>query len=524
MGSLTLRAPSIQGQTADQKIEALRRSVAAMVDELNLADWSAYRTLTDISSAIDAAKLDGSEGAQRTELADCAALRALIIKTADYAVTNSETFKLQLRSDYVAVGDFGTYWQNARMTVNGTSFGIEQLFDYSEGVNNKYTVNSQQYVKTGLLYYNGTTPVYGVGVGNIATTVQGKDTVLDKTQGELLTVTPGRIGFWQSGAEIAYLTNKKIYFPSATLTAYDAVLSGTLTAAAGSKIGPWNVESGCIWYGNSTLGAYGGLYFGTSGLSVGSRFVVDSQGNATLVGLSASSATISGSITATYLDVQNCTVRGSFSADCVGGGTLDFNTFNVSHFSADDITSGSISADIISAGTLDAGSIIFGYGDSGFDCPSRFTARMYYGKYTEVRVSDSGCAMTTSGGEIWAGTSSAGVTGLTWQGGSDRELKQNIVYGQDCERFFRSLRMAEFEFKRHPESKHYGFIAQDVQQALADCGMSERIVGKLLHHKENDGDTKEWDLALAYDEFIPLCVDEIQKVLKRLDALEARGG
>ena len=46
MGSLTLRLPSIQGRTADEKIESLRRSIAGMVDELNLADWSAYSVLS----------------------------------------------------------------------------------------------------------------------------------------------------------------------------------------------------------------------------------------------------------------------------------------------------------------------------------------------------------------------------------------------------------------------------------------------------------------------------------------------
>ena len=73
----------------------------------------------------------------------------------------------------------------------------------------------KQYIKTGLLYYiRRDVPVYGVGVGNIETTVTdsgGK--IVDRTKDELLTVTPKRISFWQEGLEVAYLSGKKLHFP-----------------------------------------------------------------------------------------------------------------------------------------------------------------------------------------------------------------------------------------------------------------------------------------------------------------------
>ena len=56
------------------------------------------------------------------------------------------------------------------------------------------------------------------------------------------------------------------------------MLTGTLTAAAGSKLGPWNVTESSIWYGKSSYGAEGGLYFGTSGLSIGTNCKVDAKG------------------------------------------------------------------------------------------------------------------------------------------------------------------------------------------------------------------------------------------------------
>ena len=130
-----------------------------------------------------------------------------------------------LAGNYVAVSGFGKYWQEATMTIDGNEFGIRQLYDYAAGINNDFTVKSQQYVKTGLLYYNGAVPVYGVGVGNIETTVtKDGETVVDQTKNELVTVTPGRVSFWQGGDEIAYLSAKKLHFPSGTLEATDAKL------------------------------------------------------------------------------------------------------------------------------------------------------------------------------------------------------------------------------------------------------------------------------------------------------------
>nr|DAF39386.1 MAG TPA: hypothetical protein [Caudoviricetes sp.] len=293
MGSLTLQYPPMSGGSTQEQLEGLRRYLIQLTDQLSGADWSARSVLQEVSQAIEADSL--RDGARRTELEGFAALKSLIVKTADYAAENSETFKLKLSGNYVAVSDFGKYWQNATMTVDGNEFGIRQLYDFSAGVNNKFTVGSKQYVKTGLLYFDGVKPVYGVGVGNIATTVANESEVLDKTQNELVTVTPGRVSFWQGGSEVAYLAEKKLHFPSGTLEAYNAVLSGTVTAAAGSSFGPWSISESSIYRTDNTWGG-AGLYFGTSGLSIKSAFKVDADGKLTATG-----ADISGTIRASDL-------------------------------------------------------------------------------------------------------------------------------------------------------------------------------------------------------------------------------
>ena len=307
MGSMKLAYPSIAGKTSGEQLESMRRYLCTLTDQLNLADWSAGAVLQEVSRAIDADSLPDAE--RKTQLGNFGQLKALIIKTADYAAANSEEFQTKLSGNYVAVSDFGKYWQEATMTIDGNEFGIRQLYDYAAGINNDFTVKSQQYVKTGLLYYDEATPVYGVGVGNIETTVSNGNTVIDQTKNELVTVTPGRVSFWQGGDEIAYLSAKKLHFPSGTLEATDAKLSGTLTAASGSVIGPWTVAEDSIYRTNKKWGASDGLYFGTSGLSLGSDFKVDASGAMTAKG-----ATISGTINATDLQLGGVSVQTKLQA------------------------------------------------------------------------------------------------------------------------------------------------------------------------------------------------------------------
>ena len=307
MGSMKLAYPSIVGKTSGEQLESMRRYLCTLTDQLNLADWSAGAVLQEVSRAIDADSLPDAE--RKTQLGNFGQLKALIIKTADYAAANSEEFQTKLSGNYVAVSDFGKYWQEATMTIDGNEFGIRQLYDYAAGINNDFTVKSQQYVKTGLLYYDEATPVYGVGVGNIETTVSNGNTVIDQTKNELVTVTPGRVSFWQGGDEIAYLSAKKLHFPSGTLEATDAKLSGTLTAASGSVIGPWTVAEDSIYRTNKKWGASDGLYFGTSGLSLGSDFKVDASGAMTAKG-----ATISGTINATDLQLGGVSVQTKLQA------------------------------------------------------------------------------------------------------------------------------------------------------------------------------------------------------------------
>ena len=565
MGSMTLAYPSITGRTAQEQLESMRRYLCGMAEQLNLADWSAKAALTEIAQAIDADGL--SEEEKKTTLSGYAALKALIIKTADFAAANSEVWSAKLAGNYVAASEFGTYLEKTQLTIEGNSIGIKQLYDYTAGVNNAFSVNAQQYIKTGLLYFNDVTPVYGVGVGNIETTVtDGGGRIVDRTKNELLTVTPKRISFWQEGMEVAYLSGKKLHFPSGTLEAYNAKLTGTITAAAGSAFGPWTIADGSIYRTENVFGSSTGMYFGVNGLSVSDRFQVDADGY-----LTCSGASISGAIRATSLNVTGASitgltvdaanVTGELSASHINGGILDFNNFSVNHLSANDITTGLLSADYIKLGgdmavydSLSSGTVggwlgytTGAYGGAGIHMQSGLGevvatasgAKLCYGGNT-LSVTSGGAqtnCRTAVGGDLavsgsaapaYDGAGSLGFSDYRWsavyaQTGtistSDREQKTEISYALErYDALFDKLRPASYRFKDGTSGRtHTGLIAQDVEQALRECGLTGQDLAAFVKSPRKEGGA---DYGLRYEELIALCIRQIQLLRERVRKLE----
>lgn len=101
---------------------------------------------------------------------------------------------------------------------------------------------------------------------------------------------------------------------------------------------------------------------------------------------------------------------------------------------------------------------------------------------------------------------------------SDRRRKSEISY--ELERYdavFDGLCPASYRLSRHEgEGKHIGFVAQDVEQVLFAAGMERDDLAALVY--EDDV------YALRYEEFIPLCVWQIQQLKARVAALEGEGG
>ena len=100
---------------------------------------------------------------------------------------------------------------------------------------------------------------------------------------------------------------------------------------------------------------------------------------------------------------------------------------------------------------------------------------------------------------------------------SDRNLKHNI---QDINiDIINLLRPVQYQLIRENSgATHYGFIAQDVEQALIDSGVSQKT--GIVHYDEDNNTKERVNYALAYDEVIPLLVKKCQDLQKEIDELK----
>lgn len=108
------------------------------------------------------------------------------------------------------------------------------------------------------------------------------------------------------------------------LTATGAIINGTLTAGANSKIGPWTVTATSIYKTNATMGnaTAGAAYFGNDGISITDKFKVSADGALTSTSGSIASWTITSNSlqTGTYgTDNSAMICTGSSRSKAIGG-------------------------------------------------------------------------------------------------------------------------------------------------------------------------------------------------------------
>lgn len=123
------------------------------------------------------------------------------------------------------------------------------------------------------------------------------------------------------------------------------------------------------------------------------------------------------------------------------------------------------------------------------------------------------------GGLVWADIYAASGTINT----SDREKKEAIVYGlYKLDGLLDKLEPCTFRFRGGASGRsHAGFIAQDVEAALEELGLTTADFAGLVKSPREDGG---YDYFLRYNEFIPINTWEIQKLKARVAELEARLG
>lgn len=109
---------------------------------------------------------------------------------------------------------------------------------------------------------------------------------------------------------------------------------------------------------------------------------------------------------------------------------------------------------------------------------------------------------------------------------SDRDKKNSIIYGLDAyDALFDGLRPISYRLNSGKSGRrHMGLCAQDVEQLLAECGISTLDCAALIKSQRADDKGNEiegeYDYALRYGEFISLLIEQVQKLKTRVARLE----
>ena len=154
-------------------------------------------------------------------------LKSLILRTARQIRSEMDKVRLELQGEYVAVSDFGTYLEQLNSTIEADAAAITQYYKFFSDLQGnvekvsaafeRYRVDTEGYIRTGIVYYDGAVPVYGVAVGQdlIAVEVDGEQVVQQKNF--RATYTAGKLSFWQDAVEVAYVSNNRLYISNITV-------------------------------------------------------------------------------------------------------------------------------------------------------------------------------------------------------------------------------------------------------------------------------------------------------------------
>lgn len=213
-----------------------------MAQQLNLALEQLEQAGSGTVRAAGAASGGGAAGGTKLAAADrqYQKLRSMIVKTADQVRHTREELTARLQEEYVAVSDFGSYVASLSAYLEANPEAVTQYYSFFSDLKadveavdaafRHYKVDTEGYIRTGIVSYDGAVPVYGVAVGQdlVCREVDGEQVVEQNNFRAVFTAT--RLSFWQDATEVAYVSNNRLYITN-------------ITVLGGIAIGDWSVEA-----------------------------------------------------------------------------------------------------------------------------------------------------------------------------------------------------------------------------------------------------------------------------------------
>lgn len=226
-----IRYPNITAQDQAGRLAQVQSYLHQLVEQLNY-------TLTAIEKSTGSLKPTSTVAGEQTEaekkLNDSVNnLKSLIIKSANSVRAEMDQLETELGSSYVAVADFGTFQEDIHAQLSATAGSIEQAISYYAKLSDlvdeastefdNYVVETEGYIRQGIIGYRDAVPIIGIAIGQkIETeknadgttkieTVDNRDYVVIDTSSNMSIWTPDKLAFYINGAEVGYFSNGALY-------------------------------------------------------------------------------------------------------------------------------------------------------------------------------------------------------------------------------------------------------------------------------------------------------------------------
>ena len=245
---LELRLPKITGTTDREQLTQVKSYLYQLTEQLqwalnNFGTAPTSYVVQQIhsgtsSSQVASLNLDDGEGFNADVAFD--SLKPYIIKSADIVQAYYEQINTRLASKYVAESDFGTFIELNEQNISKNATDIEQTFSNIQKIitdieNLEYSLlETKAHIKSGLLYYDGATPIYGLEIGQ-KNTVDGEE-VFNK----FARFTSDRLSFYdQNNSEVAYISDYKLYIRNVEITSTYKIGGFVDTVMSGDVVTKW---------------------------------------------------------------------------------------------------------------------------------------------------------------------------------------------------------------------------------------------------------------------------------------------
>jgi len=203
MSHITL--PQRPTGTLAQQVARQYAYLFQMAQQLNVA---LQQTDTALQQSHTAAKQTAVEEQQQYRN-----LKSLIIKTATQVQREMDVLSAEFKGSYVASSDFGTYIEQLSSYIEANPAALTQYYSFASDLKSNtdaisaafadYKASTEGYIRTGIVYYDGAVPVYGVAVGQNLTTTEVDGEQVVSQNNFRATYTASKLSFWQDAEEAA---------------------------------------------------------------------------------------------------------------------------------------------------------------------------------------------------------------------------------------------------------------------------------------------------------------------------------